>query len=68
MVSRAIRAGAHDRRMSRTVNPEEAVINGLGDKRTGGIKTMHHESVEVTWIEAVMALVVLGIIAYLLQY
>jgi hypothetical protein len=29
---------------------------------------MHHESVEVTWIEAVIALVVLGIIAFLLQH
>jgi len=29
---------------------------------------MHHESVEVTWTEAVVALVVLGIIAYLLLY
>jgi hypothetical protein len=54
--------------MSRTVNPAEAVINGLGDKRTGGIKTMRHESVEVTWTEAVIALAVLGIIAFLLQH
>jgi hypothetical protein len=68
MVSRAMRAGAHDRRMSRTMNPAEAVINGLGDKRTGGIKTMRHESVEVTWTEAVIALAVLGIIAFLLQH
>jgi hypothetical protein len=29
---------------------------------------MHHESVEVTWIEAVIAPVVLGIIAFLLQH
>jgi hypothetical protein len=29
---------------------------------------MHHESVEVTRIEAVIALVVLGIIAFLLQH
>jgi hypothetical protein len=29
---------------------------------------MHHKSVEVTWTEVVVALVVLGIIAYLLQY
>jgi hypothetical protein len=50
------------------MNPEEAVINGLGVKRTGGIKTMHHESAEVTWSEAVTALVVLGIIAFLLQH
>jgi hypothetical protein len=68
MVSGAVRAGAHDRRMSRTVNPGEAVVNGLGDKGTGGIKTMRHESVEVTWTEAVIALVVLVITAYLLQY
>jgi len=54
--------------MSRTVNPGEAVVNGLGDKGTGGIKTMRHESVEVTWTEAVIALVVLVITAYLLQY
>jgi hypothetical protein len=54
--------------MSLTVNPEEAVINGPGNKRTGGIKTMHYDSVEVTWTEALIALVVLGIIAYLLQY
>ena len=29
---------------------------------------MHHESVEVTWTEAVIALAVLGIIAFLLQH
>jgi hypothetical protein len=28
---------------------------------------MHHETVEMTWIEAVMALAVLGIIAFLLR-
>jgi hypothetical protein len=29
---------------------------------------MRHESVEVTWTEAVIALAVLGIIAFLLQH
>jgi len=29
---------------------------------------MHHEPVEMTWIDAVMALAVLGIIAFLLQH
>ena len=29
---------------------------------------MHHESAEMAWSEAVIALVVLGIIAFLLQH
>jgi hypothetical protein len=36
-------------------------------QRTGGIKPMHHEHVEITWSEAVTALAMMGIITFLLM-
>jgi hypothetical protein len=57
---------AHERRMSRTVITLRGDDQRYWWQRTRGMRTMHQTHVDLTWSEVVTALVVAGIIAWLL--